>query len=219
MITACSSCAGWRRRRSSNRSSRRRAASGARRRCSHPLAGDDRVAVAQRRQVTGVLEHGLGTGHPGRRAPALDVLKNTESNRSKSFSAAIRSIRTEPTMPRHPTKPTFMTPLLRADLPQRFSPAPRRPPRPSPSCRPPARPGDIGRPQALCQHSLHGRFDAVRLFARPSEWRSIIAAERIVASGLATPLPAMSGALPWLGSYRPCRARSAMPTAACRSNR
>ena len=28
-------------------------------------------------------------------------------------------------------------------------------------------------------------------------------ADRIVASGLAIPLPAMSGALPWLGSYRP----------------
>ena len=35
------------------------------------------------------------------------------------------------------------------------------------------------------------------------EKRSIMAADRIVASGLATPLPAMSGALPWLGSYRP----------------
>src|SRR5436190_5884839 len=30
----------------------------------------------------------------------------------------------------------------------------------------------------------------------PSEYRSIIAAERMVASGLATPLPAMSGAEP-----------------------
>ena len=30
-----------------------------------------------------------------------------------------------------------------------------------------------------------------------------MAADRIVASGFATPLPAMSGALPWLGSYRP----------------
>jgi hypothetical protein len=34
----------------------------------------------------------------------------------------------------------------------------------------------------------------------PSEWRSISAADRIVASGFATPLPAMSGAVPWIGS-------------------
>ena len=36
-----------------------------------------------------------------------------------------------------------------------------------------------------------------------SEKRSIMAADRIVASGFARFLPAMSGALPWLGSYRP----------------
>ena len=30
-----------------------------------------------------------------------------------------------------------------------------------------------------------------------------MAADKMVASGLATPLPAMSGALPWLGSYKP----------------
>ncbi len=35
------------------------------------------------------------------------------------------------------------------------------------------------------------------------EWRSIMATDKIVASGFATSLPAMSGALPWLGSYRP----------------
>jgi hypothetical protein len=39
------------------------------------------------------------------------------------------------------------------------------------------------------------------------EKRSIMAADRMVASGLAMPLPAMSGALPWLGSYRPCFCR------------
>ena len=31
-----------------------------------------------------------------------------------------------------------------------------------------------------------------------------MAADRMVASGLAMPWPAMSGAEPWLGSYRPC---------------
>ena len=35
------------------------------------------------------------------------------------------------------------------------------------------------------------------------ESRSIIAAERMVAMGLARSLPAMSGAEPWMGSYRP----------------
>jgi hypothetical protein len=34
----------------------------------------------------------------------------------------------------------------------------------------------------------------------PSEVRSSIAAERIVPVGFALPLPAMSGALPWIGS-------------------
>ncbi len=37
----------------------------------------------------------------------------------------------------------------------------------------------------------------------PSECRSSIAALRIVPSGFAMPLPAMSGAEPWIGSYRP----------------
>ena len=37
----------------------------------------------------------------------------------------------------------------------------------------------------------------------PKENRSIIAAERIVAIGFASPVPAISGADPWIGSYRP----------------
>src|SRR5215813_3592231 len=41
--------------------------------------------------------------------PALLVLKNTGSIRSKSRSCCIRCIRTLPTMPRQPTRPTFMT--------------------------------------------------------------------------------------------------------------
>ncbi|CAM5263158.1 hypothetical protein RLIN73S_01618 [Rhodanobacter lindaniclasticus] len=39
--------------------------------------------------------------------------------------------------------------------------------------------------------------------SRPNEWRSNRAAERIAPTGLATPLPAMSGAEPWIGSYKP----------------
>ena len=37
----------------------------------------------------------------------------------------------------------------------------------------------------------------------PKEKRSIIAAERIVAIGFARPFPAISGADPWIGSYKP----------------
>ena len=41
--------------------------------------------------------------------------------------------------------------------------------------------------------------------AWPSDQRSIIAADRIVPSGFARSWPAMSGAEPWIGSYRPWR--------------
>ena len=45
--------------------------------------------------------------------PTFDVLKNTGSISAKSCSAFMRSIRTDPTMPRQPTIPTvFMLPLL-----------------------------------------------------------------------------------------------------------
>ena len=37
----------------------------------------------------------------------------------------------------------------------------------------------------------------------PKENLNIIATLRMVASGLAMPLPAISGAEPWMGSYRP----------------
>ena len=39
--------------------------------------------------------------------------------------------------------------------------------------------------------------------ARPKEYFSIIAADRMVPMGLALSCPAMSGALPWIGSYSP----------------
>ena len=39
--------------------------------------------------------------------------------------------------------------------------------------------------------------------AIPKEYRSIMAAERMQAVGLTMSLPAMSGAEPWMGSYRP----------------
>ena len=48
--------------------------------------------------------------------------------------------------------------------------------------------------------------------ARPSDERSIIAADRIVPIGFARSWPAMSGAEPWIGSYRPN-----VPCVVCRS--
>src|ERR1700674_507347 len=39
--------------------------------------------------------------------------------------------------------------------------------------------------------------------SRCNEWRSSSAADRMAPYGLATPRPAMSGALPWMGSYNP----------------
>lgn len=39
--------------------------------------------------------------------------------------------------------------------------------------------------------------------SRPNEYRSSIAALSIVPIGLAIPFPAMSGAEPWIGSYKP----------------
>ena len=44
---------------------------------------------------------------------------------------------------------------------------------------------------------------AAACFLQSSEWRSISATEPNIASGFATPRPAMSGAEPCTGSYRP----------------
>jgi hypothetical protein len=41
--------------------------------------------------------------------PEFDVEKKTGSNNPKSFSSVMRCIKTEPTIPRHPTNPTFFT--------------------------------------------------------------------------------------------------------------
>ena len=73
------------------------------------------VCIDTRKLVPGqlfVALKGEGDGHAyldeaiGKQAAALLVEKNTGSIRSKSPSACIRSINTEPTMPRQPTKPT-----------------------------------------------------------------------------------------------------------------
>ena len=57
--------------------------------------------------------------------------------------------------------------------------------------------GDILSDQAsMCAGSI-GMLPSA---SRPKEWRSSIAAERIIAIGLALPCPAISGAEPWIGS-------------------
>ena len=67
----------------------------------------------------------------------------------------------------------------------------------------PAR-GEVGRPEA----GVEGRGrrpprPPSAASARPSDSRRSIAADRIVPIGLARSCPAMSGAEPWIGSYRP----------------
>ena len=45
----------------------------------------------------------------------------------------------------------------------------------------------------------------------PSDQRSSIAAERMAPAGFALPVPAISGALPWIGSYSPNRVPGWVP--------
>ena len=79
------------------------------------------------------------------------------------------------------------------------------------SCRPPTRPssglgrvGQVAVRQPSSRARADGRLDRRRPRRRgPSDQRSSIAADRIVPIGLATSCPAMSGAEPWIGSYRP----------------
>src|SRR4051812_21123540 len=54
--------------------------------------------------------------------PALDVEKKTGSTRRKSPSACMRSMRTEPTMPRQPTRPTSGCVLRVMSSPFQFDP-------------------------------------------------------------------------------------------------
>ena len=51
--------------------------------------------------------------------PTCDVVKNCGSISAKSFSSIMRCINTEPTMPRHPTKPTLSIFLTLTSLMQR----------------------------------------------------------------------------------------------------
>src|SRR5574337_18221 len=70
------------------------------------------------------LRGGASLPKLGALPPMLEVVKNTGSISGKSFSSRMRCISTEPTMPRHPTKPTFFIVfhLLIDDL-VRFRPA------------------------------------------------------------------------------------------------
>src|SRR5258708_31725935 len=100
--------------------------------------------------------------------PTFDVVKKTGSMRSKSPSARMRSIRTEPTIPRQPMNPVLVmivfsrllergghrrAHLLRAD-------------------RPGSRRRDVGGAQSFRERSAHGLLDPrrdVRALARVAE--------------------------------------------------
>ena len=61
--------------------------------------------------------------------------------------------------------------------------------------------GDIRRPyDPGCDRIGHGPLDRLAASSRANDHRSIIAAERIAPVGFAYPRPAISGALPWIGS-------------------
>src|SRR5436190_8813662 len=59
----------------------------------------------------------------------------------------------------------------------------------------------VRRPRSSAESTAASIAAASSPIARP--WRSIMAADRNVASGFAAPCPAMSGADPWTGSNRP----------------
>ena len=62
---------------------------------------------------------------------------------------------------------------------------------------------DVAGAETVAEHLVHGTFNGGGFGIISKARRSIIAADRIVASGLALPCPAMSGAEPWMGSNRP----------------
>ena len=72
-----------------------------------PLTGNDNIHFSQRLNIIRIFERGFRARELRCRLASLRGGKKVDSIREKSFSARIRSINTEPTMPRHPTKPTF----------------------------------------------------------------------------------------------------------------
>ena len=59
---------------------------------------------------------------------------------------------------------------------------------------------DVRSAQSIAECAGNRALDGLGLGSSSSEWRSSIATLRIVPMGLAMPLPAMSGAEPWIGS-------------------
>ena len=62
----------------------------------------------------------------------------------------------------------------------------------------------------LAEHLRDSAFNSGGASGSSREYFSIIAAERMVASGLALPVPAISGAEPWIGSARITARRSGL---------
>ena len=62
--------------------------------------------------------------------------------------------------------------------------------------------GDVGRPVALRQRALHRPLDRDRLGIEPQRQLEEHRQAETAPMGLAMPRPAMSGAVPWIGSYR-----------------
>ncbi len=63
--------------------------------------------------------------------------------------------------------------------------------------------GQVAGPPAVVEGRADGRLDRLGRVGPAQRQRSSIAADRIVPIGLAWSWPAMSGAEPWIGSYRP----------------
>jgi len=72
------------------------------------LGAQQNRETGERRNIIGILNPSKRPSDVRRRTAACEVLKNVGSTRSKSFSARMRSKRTEPTMPRQPMMPIFV---------------------------------------------------------------------------------------------------------------